>query len=102
MPYEGKNKLKPGEKFLACVWGPGDFSISKRKGFKTFEGLERFAKKLMEGNDGVHEVTVLVKDKSNPDFPWKKIHTFENEYKARIREAAKREACEKKQNKRTK
>jgi hypothetical protein len=94
MPYTGPNKLKPGEKFLACVWGPGDYSISKRKGFKTYEGCERYAKKRLE-EDGVHEVTVLVKDKSNKEWPWRQIARFKNEQRERIREAAKRLAAEK-------
>lgn len=94
MAYTGPNKLKPGEKFLACVWGPGSYHISKRKGFKTFEGAERYAKKRLE-EEGIHEVSILVKNKRNKDFPWEVIQRFKNEQHERIREAAKRAAKEK-------
>lgn len=89
------NKLKPGEKFLACVWGPGAYAISKRKGFKTIEGARRYAeKRLVE--EGIHEVAILVKDKSNKDWPWRSVERHKNQERERIREAAKREAQERK------
>ena len=93
--YTGPNRLKPGEKFLACVWGPGSYHISKRKGFKTIEGARRFAAKRLE-EDGIHEVSILVKDKKNKAWPWQVIERHKNEQRERIRQAAKRAAQDRK------
>lgn len=93
MTYAGPNKLKDGQKFLCAVWGPGDFHITKRQGFKTIEGALRYANKRVE-EPGVHEVVILVKDKSNREWPWRRIEVIKNQERERIREAAKREAQE--------
>lgn len=78
MTYAGPNKLKPGEKFLAVVWGPGGFYVTKRKGFITEDGALRFAnKKVLE--TGVLEVAIMVKDKANRKFPWRAVHRVKAE-----------------------
>lgn len=91
MAYTGPNRLKPGEKFLTCRWTGG--AITKRKGFKTIEGARRYAERELV-DPAVHEVAILVKDKSNKDWPWRVIERHKNQARERLREAAKREAQE--------
>lgn len=93
MTYSGPNKLADGAKFLVCIWGPGAFHITKRKSFKTIDGARRFASKRCE-EWGVHEATILVKDKSNREWPWRRIEVIKNPQREQMREAAKREARE--------
>lgn len=93
--YTGPNRLPEGFKFLCAVWGPGSYHVSNRKPFKTIDGARRYATKRLE-EPGVHEVSILVKDKANRDWPWRVIERHKNEQRERIREAAKRQAQERK------
>lgn len=77
--------LQPGQKYIACVWGPDGWYITKRKAFKTLEGAERYAHKRVE-EPAVLEVTIITKDKSrrSTDFPWQQVARIKNPDRQRI------------------
>ena len=70
--YTGPNKLAAGQKFLVCIWGPGANQITRRKGFKTLSGARRFGERKV-AEDGIYEASILVKDKGNREWPWRRI-----------------------------
>lgn len=84
-----KMTFQPGQKYVACVWGPDGWYITKRKAFKTLEGAERYANKRVE-EPAVIEVTIIMKDKSrrSSDWPWVQVARIKNPNRQRILDRA--------------
>lgn len=91
--------MAPGMKFRCCVWMVVGNFISTRKDFKTIEGARRYAEKRCT-EPAVNEVSIIIKDKSNKVWPWRRIEVIKNPQRDRAREAARREAQDKKGRKR--
>lgn len=56
-----KTRIKKTDKIIVVVWGPGSWTITEKRGFKTLAGAKRFAE--AEGaRSGMKRIDVRTND----------------------------------------